>query len=534
MDSASLVQLGGLLAFSFVFALAALWSAARLWARPAPAPSLFEPDDADTYLFDGDSLIDASPEAAEAFNRDPFDGSDWQRFLEHQRAAFPDLEARVAELPENGRKVVLSRDGSARLVIENRSGLIRITRSGQPPERNRIILDRPGYEAMRKELRTLRETARRAPFLLWCQDSEGTVTWANNAYLELAGKGAVDPEAPPWPPARLFDLHNARPGDTPVRAHRITAHIAGESEPRWFECFETPLEEESLFMAVSADKVVKAEIALRDFVQTLTKTFAHLTVGLAIFDRTRRLTLFNPALMDLTALPADFLSARPTLHAFLDRLRQKRMLPEPKDYKSWRQQFQELETAAENGTYEETWSLANGSTYRVIGRPHPDGALAFVFEDISAEISLTRRFRAELETGQAVLDTLDEAIAVFSPGGALTLSNRAYGALWEVDTSTILGQFGIIDATRLWSEHCAPSPVWGDAREFVSAPGPKAEWSADVRLLDGRALRCRFVPIAGGATLVGFRLLETAAAHPDEVPAGPGEERPAAADRAAF
>ena len=68
----------------------------------------------------------------------------------------------------------------------------------------------------------------------------------------------------------------------------------------------------------------------RDFVQTLTKTFAQLSVGLAIFDADRRPVLFNPALGDLSLLPADFLIARPTLFSFLDRLRDNRMIPEPK------------------------------------------------------------------------------------------------------------------------------------------------------------------------------------------------------------
>jgi hypothetical protein len=42
-----------------------------------------------------------------------------------------------------------------------------------------------------------------------------------------------------------------------------------------------------------------------------------------------------------------------------------------------------LEEEAASGLFEETWSLPGGQTYRVIGRPHPNGALAFMFEDIS-------------------------------------------------------------------------------------------------------------------------------------------------------
>ena len=507
MDLSGLLPLGALLSGSFLVALASLWAVARFGpVARRPAGILAPQDDAETYLFDGNTLVDANETASERLNALAGEATDWDRFITLTGAEFPALAEQLAALPDRRRVVIESKDAARRLVAEWKFGLARIsireTGEGQPA----VTLDRPSYEAMEHELRTLRETARRAPFLIWCQRADGTITWANNAYLDMARKGMPEQDASTWPPPRILDLKNSPPESKPLASHRTTLHVPGEAEPRWFECFETRIGAESLFMAVSADRVVRAEIAL-----TLTKTFAHLTVGLAIFDKQRRLNLFNPALMDLTALPADFLSARPTLHSFLNRLRERKMLPEPKDYKTWRQQFEELESAAVNGTYEEIWSLTNGSTYRVVGRPHPDGAVAFLFEDISAEISLTRRFRAELDNGQAVLDSLDEAIAVFSPGGALTLSNSAYNALWGLDSSTVLGPFGIVDATRLWSAQCAPSPVWGDVREFVSTPGARAEWTADVRLLDGRLLHCRFKPIAGGATLAGFRVQERAA-----------------------
>ena len=68
-----------------------------------------------------------------------------------------------------------------------------------------------------------------------------------------------------------------------------------------------------MMFALPADAAVRAERSLREFVQTLTKTFADLPIGLAIFDQSRKLQLFNPSLIDLTRLPTGFLTARPTL-----------------------------------------------------------------------------------------------------------------------------------------------------------------------------------------------------------------------------
>lgn len=71
----------------------------------------------------------------------------------------------------------------------------------------------------------------------------------------------------------------------------------------------------------SAEATLRAEATLQSFLQTLTRDFfAQLPIGLAVFDKDRRLQLFNPALADLTGLAVDFLSRRPTLLAVLDAL----------------------------------------------------------------------------------------------------------------------------------------------------------------------------------------------------------------------
>ena len=120
-----------------------------------------------------------------------------------------------------------------------------------------------------------------------------------------------------------------------------------------------------------------------------------------------------------------------------------------------------------DGSYCETWSLAGNLTYRVTGRPHPDGAIAFLFEDISAEMSLTRQFRQEIELSQALLDNMEDANALFFPNGVLLQTNSAYRNLWGVDPDSLLTETSILDESRLWHERSLPTPVWGDLREFA-------------------------------------------------------------------
>jgi PAS domain-containing protein len=250
--------------------------------------------------------------------------------------------------------------------------------------------------------------------------------------------------------------------------------------------------------------------------QTLTKTFAQLNTGLAVFDKSRNLALFNPALTELTRLPVDFLASRPSLIEVLDKLRETRAIPEPRDYHAWRKSISDLESAAKDGNYCETWSLAGNLTYRVTGRPHPDGAIAFLFEDISAEMSLTRQFRQEIELSQALLDNMEDATALFSPTGILLQTNDAYRNLWCEDADSLLTETSIVDESRVWHDRCLPTPVWGDLREFALDAEDRVEWNAHIILTDGRVVDCRFLPITGGGTQIIFHLERTNETHQDE------------------
>ena len=469
---------------------------ARILMRESEASTVF--------LFDGDMLTDATASARQLLGRKDPRVSDLDAVMALLVRRFPDVRERLSSLPGSGRVLVAAAEQSGVIEAEYWDGLMRLTVRHQTSDI--APMQRLAIEAIEDELQTLRSIGEDAPQLIWKQDDAGTITWANRAYLNLADRINPIPEGgePQWPPGQLFSeasplVDLAKPN---VRRHSL--HVPGLAQEQWFEITSLRRGLEILHFAVDANGIVRAEQAQKTFVQTLTKTFAHLSIGLAIFDRQRRLVLFNPALLDLTGLPVTFLSARPLVHSVLDRLRDMNMLPEPKNYASWRDQVAALEAAAVKGTYCETWNLPGGQTYRVTGRPHPDGAIAFLFEDISAEVSLTRHFRQELETAQSVIDSLDEAVAVFSSSGTLTMSNAAYTKFWG-PSADAMTEVGLLDEMRRWQDRCAPTPVWGDLRGFVEGFGERAEWFEDVLLENGQSLSCRFTPLPHGATLVGFQ-----------------------------
>ena len=511
-----------------------LWIVSRMAPEPE-RPQLREAKEGAercVMLFDGPNLFDATPPARALLDAIEGGGPPRARLVRHLEARFGSLGGALEDLEALGR--VEFRAGGDRLTARWSDGLIRIELIEARARDAAGEGAQAHLDAVEEELRTLRAAVEACPWPIWSTGPDGGVVWANPAYVERAAPaGSTGP--PGWPPAALLEGQGTEVGvagaidaltvgaprrDGPPRRLRAApgtrAAGTGDDSDAWYDCVARPgpAPGRALRYAAPAAEAVRAERSLEQFVQTLSKTFAHLPVGLAVFDARRGLSLFNPALTELTTLPIEFLATRPTLHGFIDRLREARRMPEPRDYRGWRERITALEAASAEGTYLETWNLAGGQTWRVSGRPHPDGAIALMFEDITSEIALTRRFRSELEIGQAVVDAMHEAIAVFAPDGVLTLANEAYARLWESDPRTSLGDLGVADASRGWMERCEPAPLWGELRDFVGQIGERAPWTSEARLRDGRRLRCRAVPLSAGATLIGFAA-EPAEAAPD-------------------
>lgn len=496
----------GLIATAFVAALIGIVVLAAIQGRThAQGRSIFANDPADTvFLFDGDTLIDATPSGRALLAASAVRGGPMTRLMAYLQPRFPDLERRLIALSGSGHLTLASEGDALAPLIANaelRGGITRITLSDPATARSSPITDVITQRAMAEELEQMRMIASRAPMMIWRELADGDVVWANAAYVTHVTARLLPEADLTWPLPRIFERTASAQG---VVGQRQKVEGANGTN-LWFELISQPEGDGRLVFALPTDAAVQAEAALRDFMQTLTKTFAHLPIGLAIFDRQRSLQLFNPALLDLTGLAPDFLSMRPTLAGVLDAMRDKNMIPEPKDYRGWRKMMTEMEKDAASGLYEETWSLPSGQTYRVIGRPHPNGALALMFEDISTEMSRTRRYRADLELGQSVIDEIPDAMAVFSQSGQLVLSNLAYSDLWNHDPAASLGESGISALCRYWANLTAPSNIWAEVENFVASTGDRDTWNAEARLIDGRLVSCRFAAITGGATLASFR-----------------------------
>ncbi|WGH77461.1 PAS-domain containing protein [Jannaschia ovalis] len=414
-------------------------------------------------------------------------------------------------LREKGRAVRLEGTfGRDRIVVLGRrdGADIRITVSAADRSHAAIRVDLDSLRAMEDEMALLTRAGDSAPALSWAIDAEGRIIWANAAYTTLVARCNGRDAASAWPLPTLFPDEPGAPSGTVRR--KVVARDGTEA---WFDVTTAAPEPDGIrhVHALSLDAVIRAEDTLRSFIQTLTKSFAVLPTGLAIFDREGQLALFNPALIDMTGLDAAFLSRRPRMTDFFDALRDLQKLPEPRDYKAWRDGLAGLARGEAGRAHSETWTLPSGGTLRVTGRPQADGSVTLMLEDVSAERVATQRAQRDQAALTGLLDAVDEALVVFDGEGRRVLANAAARAgipdlapcappAAEIDLPETLEA-----CIALWSKGCAPSPVWGEIRDLLRLPArERSGWSDKLRRPEGCDLEIRVTPLAGDRLALGF------------------------------
>ena len=324
------------------------------------------------------------------------------------------------------------------------------------------------------------------PNPIWMTSHDRQVTWGNNAFKTSESDFVATCK------------HWLSIGQT---NGRIQAH-SGAGRICWYDITAKVQDHETLWFASPVDGEVRAEASRREFIQTMSKTFAQLSTGLAIFDRKRALIHFNPALLDITGLDFEALSSKPDLPTFLDTLRGKGFLPEPKDYNDWRDRLARLESAAEKGSYHDIWEPRDGVTYRVTGKPHPDGAIVFLLEDISAETAHAREARSELCLLQNALNAVTAPHVIFDGLGAYVRSNPAFQSIWPEIAQKSTAEKSLSGCLPLWQKQMLPHGAWEKMRGTVLGRGDRQRWNDVLTSKEGRPYALQCTPLANRHTLI--------------------------------
>lgn len=321
-----------------------------------------------------------------------------------------------------------------------------------------------------------------APFPIW-SNIGGAINFTNAQYHNVAG---LD-----YNPEGIFAYSDNDSSD------RHMVNIEGKQ--RWFTTFEVTIDNEKFTFALPADDLIMAENSLKRLMETLSTTFAHLPVGLVIFDTDKSLAQFNPAISTLLDLDPTWLAMRPSMSAFLEMLRENRHLPEQKNFLEWRRLLTEMNATTRNKRYSDQWNLPNGTTLQVTGQAHAQGAITFLFEDITAQITLERQHHAETALNQAVLDRVSDAIVVINPAGSIAFANASFDRLFGMKSMGSLATPDIDTLATMWPE---TADFWSKLQAFISQPQNRAPWAATLDLLIEKSVDV--FPMPDGSTLVSF------------------------------
>lgn len=343
------------------------------------------------------------------------------------------------------------------------------------------------------------------PHPVWLAKGDGTATWANQAWLAAVGAASATAAAMK---GLSFDRSTEALGrDVATSGERQTAQkwVTVSGQRRAFQVEATPLDGGGVgFFADDVSALEEIKESLRRHVEAHDETLNHLANGVAIFGQTRRLAFHNTAFAELWGLEPAWLAERPSHGEVLDRLRQRRRLPETADYGAWR--------AAELSRYEllsasdELWTLPDGRTLRVLHQPHPMGGLLLLFEDMTGEFRLKAQYNAMIKVQQATLDKLSDAVAVFGADGRLRLHNEAFPRFWGASPGDIAAAGDFEGVVQLCVRRLHDLQFWRELKGRVADPDPQARapMSGEVRSADDRIVAWQSRPLPDGATLIAF------------------------------
>lgn len=350
--------------------------------------------------------------------------------------------------------------------------------------------------------------AEQSPSPTWVVDGSGKLVWANSAWLNETRCDSLQD-------ARDNGVSFDRGADALVsEAVRLNSRqegfrwISSDGRRKAWKIIAEPLiggRGAVIAFALDMTEAEETRDTLRRHVEAHDETLNHLADAVAIFGPAKRLAFHNTAFQQLFGIDAAWLDERPTHGELLDRLRQRRLLPEVVDYAQWKGNELEFYGAAQAAP-DDTWRLPDGRTLRVVRQPHPLGGILLIFSDITDELNLRSRYNAQIQVQMATLDKLSDAVAVFGSDSRLRLRNDAFEAFWNLSKERLDHAQDFDDVAQLCRSLLPDNALWMGLKARVADPDPESRVpvSGEGRTQDGRFVVWKTRPLPDGATLVAF------------------------------
>jgi signal transduction histidine kinase len=226
--------------------------------------------------------------------------------------------------------------------------------------------------------------------------------------------------------------------------------------------------------------------------------------AVAIYGADKRLSFFNSAFARLWGIEEDWLTGEPSLDELLERLRERRRVPEYADFRAFKRQQLDMFTSLIE-PLSELMHLPDDRTLSVAVSPHPLGGLIFVYEDVTDRLALERSYNTLIEVERETLDNLFEGIAVFGSDGRLKLHNPAYRTIWGLSETDLAGEPHIGDIVEKTREFYDDDQDWLALRDrIIARVTAQTHSSGQLDRRDGSVLQLATVPLPDGNVLLTY------------------------------
>jgi signal transduction histidine kinase len=400
-------------------------------------------------------------------------------------SAVVSLRGRHLEL--DGRPV----SGSAVMRIRDVSG-----------ERLQLAQLRDSFAESEGALDGLRSVLETADMPAWTRDALGRIVWCNVAYARAVD--APDAVAAIDTGGEIFDPALRREATTVLKEtgawkRRASAVVGGER--RTFDAVEARSPVGSAGVARDVSEIVALKADMERNEDDYSRMIDRLSTAVAIFDKSKKLTLYNAAYCQIWSLEPAFLDQGPSDGEILDQLRANRQLPEQVDFRAWKAQqlgaYQAIEPS------ESVWHLPDGRALRVVTSPNPKGGVTYLYDDATQSYALASQVTALTHVQGETLDALKEGVAAFGADGRMKLFNPAFADLWRIDPTALGVRPHIDEIARACKPLCSDPELFNELKAvIVDLPDHRKSRTVRIERTDGLILDCTALPLPDGATLM--------------------------------
>ena len=365
------------------------------------------------------------------------------------------------------------------------------------------LVQRAGDEAA-----SLRELIDAIPVQLWRRSRDRALVDCNRAYAsaldatrelvlaegrELAPTESQEPAVGCAGLAAQADGRNAR--------RRV---VIGGSR-RLLDITELPCSDGgAIGFAFDRTDVEIAETELRRHVSAHAEVLEGIGAAVAIYGADQRLKFFNAAFAILWGLEAEWLAAEPSFGDVLERLRERRRIPEHADFRAFKHERLQLFTSLIH-RQQELMHLPDDRTLLLSISPHPFGGLTFIYENVTDRLALERSCNTLTQVRRATLDNLFEGVAVYGSDGRLKLHNPAYLKIWGLTQDDVAGEPHIGEIVDKMRAFLDDGGDWAAMKQGIIAK-VTAHAAASGRLSrsDGSMLQVATMPLPDGNVLLTY------------------------------